>query len=402
MAENDSSDIPMSFHQLENRIDSLVTDNLAGIRLNSMFASHHIDGQQFTSILELRQELGKPHDFNLFAKKMNGKNLALLLDLPLQPAAHQLSLPPVAPIFNETGTSVLLTGDIMRISRSLDKKMSITDAIQKWLHYGVDGFYMDGLEKFYNDPLLLDNVRVWKKLLGPERVLIVNYTLLENVNRSLAESLLSYVDLVVVELDTRRGAKKTAEQIKASLDSVSVPGTNAYIQWSLSKNASHATSGADDDQSNSDFTLASTLFLLMLPGSPCLSYDTQYDTTRRQDNRAINFGELNHYDRITNAIQLRAISPSIYQSKIEKGEKIEPNTSIKISKSENVLIVERWYPRRNTFVGITNLGPKEISMDLSDSFYSGEIIIGRAEPTRIYFREATISPIETVVIKLDK
>lgn len=409
MAETDSLDIPMNFHQLEMRIDSLETENLAGIRLNSTFATYQIDGHEYESIMELREEMGKPHDLHVFAKKLNGKNLALLLDMHLDPLAHQLTVPPVAPIINETatvGTPILFTDDIMRISRSLDnKKISITDAIDKWTRFGIDGFYMAGLDKFHNDPLLLENVRMWKKLLGPEKVLIVDNTLLDKVDPSLVSNLLSYMDLVVVELDPRTGAKRVAEQIKTNLDAVSVPGTNVHIQWTLNRAAINETiyDGSSGLNLNKQSTLAATLFMLMLPGSPCLMYDGQYDATRHFDNHAVNFdGDVNHYNRITNAVQLRALSPSIYQNKIEKGEKIEPNTSIKISKSSNVLIVERWYPRRNTFVGITNMEPKEIAMDLSDSFYSGEIIIGRPEPTQIYFKEATIRPRETVIIKLDK
>lgn len=399
LTATDDMDMPMNFHQLENRINGLATENLAGIRLNSTFASIHIDGVEYASLMELREELGRPRDLHLFANKMNGKNLALLLDMPLDPIAHQLSLPPAVPIVNETNVPVLLSGDIMRMSRSLDKRVAIIDAIQKWIHHGIDGFYMNGLDKFHDDPLLLENVRMWKKLLGPEKVLIVNNALLDKVNRSLSDSLLSYVDLVVVELDTRRDPQKIAEQIKNNLNSVSVPGTDVHIQWSLSEDSVHPMMVGNDDQISSDFTLASTLFLLMLPGSPCLVYGRQFDVTKHP---GLNFDEHQPFGRITDTVRLRAVSPSIYQSKIEKGEKIEPNTSIRFSKNSNVLIVERWYPRRNSFLGISNLGLKESTMDLSDSFYSGEIIIGRAEPTRIYFKETVISSTETVIIKLDK
>lgn len=395
----------MNLRDLASRIDHLPTDNIAGIRLKSIFASYPIDkGPSVSSIFEINKDLGKPQDLHYLAMILNEKSLAVVLDLPIDPLAHQLTQH--EPIVNENiSSSVVHTADIMRISRSTDKKSSIMDAIALWVHFGVNGFYMNGLEKFVDDPLLLDNVRMWKTFLGPDKVLIVNNAILEKVNRSLANDLLNYIDLVTVELDTAYGAKKVAEQIKYNLDGITAPAANPFIQWSLKHNAQKSTA---ENVETDDYELASTLLMLMLPGSPLLTYGTQYkETGIKEQNFGTNFNALapssfNHFQQVRNAIALRNASPSINQNTIQKGGKTEPNTSTKISKSENVVIVERWYPRRNTFISISNLGEKKVSMDLSDLFYSGEIVIGRSQPERIYFKELSVSPAETIVIKLDK
>lgn len=396
---------------MASHIDHLATDNIAGIRLNSIFATYSIDKDHpIASIFEINNELGKPQDLHYLAKILNEKSLAVVLDLPIDPLAHQLSQPESITTEN-ISSSIVHTADIMRISRSIDKKSWIMDAIALWVRFGVNGFYLNGLEKFADDPLLLDNVRMWKTFLGPDKVLIVNNAILENVNRSMAEDLFNYIDLVTVELDTMHGAKKVAEQIKYNLDGITSSGAKPFIQWSLKKQEQKLP---PENVETSDYELASTLLMLMLPGSPILTYGTQYkEPSLKEQTYGTNFNEavsafvlapssFNHFRQVTNAIALRNMSPSINQNTIQKGGKTEPNTSTKINKSENVVIVERWYPRRNTFISISNLGDKKVSMDLSDLFYSGEIVIGRAEPERIYFKELSVSPAETIVIKLDK
>jgi len=149
----------------------------------------------------------------------------------------------------------------------------------------------------------------------------------------------------------------------------------------------------------------------MLPGSPNLVQGGQYDITAtymklnsQNENEGLVVGPppFNQYQRITNAIGLRNVSPSIYQNAIKKIDKTESNLLITVSKSTNVVIIERWYPRRNTFVSISNLSEEDVTMDLSELYYSGEIVLGRTKPERIYFEGFTIRPTETIIIKLDK
>lgn len=395
-----------NLRELAGRVDHLYTDNIAGIRLNSIFASVQSGEHYHASLLEINKDLGVPQDVRILSEILDLKNLGLVLDLPINPIAHELSQP--TPQVNETDASIVLPGDIMRISRAAEKRTPIIDAIQYWVNYGVDGFFIEGLEKFYDDPLLLDNLRMWKKILGPQKVLIVSNVILEKVSRSVADDILKYVDLVTVLLDSSSGAQKLAEQIKFNLDSIAAPGTTPFIQWTLSG----AFKTTMSEERSHGYTLASTLLTLMLPGSPSLLYGNQYEaTTIDQSIANANVDDKstlvappspNHFQWITNIIAMRSISPSIYQNAIQKGDKVDPNTSIKISKSENILIVERWYPRRNTFVSISNFGETDVSMDLSDLFYSGNIVVGRTVPEPIYFKEFSIKPTETLIIKLDK
>lgn len=68
----------------------------------------------------------------------------------------------------------------------------------------------------------------------------------------------------------------------------------------------------------------------------------------------------------------------------------------------DLLIIERTYPRRNTFVSVTNLGLENLSIDISAFYYAGELAIGPAKGSKIFFDNFKVRSRETVIIKLDK
>lgn len=390
-------------HQLATRLDSMQIDNLSGIRLNSVFASN----SHGVSITEFDDSLGKPQDLHLLSSILHRKGVSLVLDLPINPKLHQLSQPAISGVDNTDIIPIVHLQNNTRISRSFDNKVSIMNAIQLWINYGAAGFYLDGLENFHNDPLLVVNVQMWKTFLGSDKVLIVNNALLERVNRSTAEAILEFVDLVITRLDTSQNVEQIGMQIKTNMDNIRTSGTKTSLQWTLG--TKEQAQFANDR--TVDFELTSTLLMLMLPGSPNLVQGDQYDisTTYINVKSQIKYGKImtgsptyDKYRRIKDALALRNISPSIYETEIKKGDKIESNLLITISKRKKVVIIERWFPRRNTFVSISNLSDEEVSMDLSDLYHSGEIILGRPEPERIYFEGFTLYAMETLIIKLDK
>lgn len=71
---------------------------------------------------------------------------------------------------------------------------------------------------------------------------------------------------------------------------------------------------------------------------------------------------------------------------------------------DEIIVIERWYPRRNSYVFLANLGNKSQMKDLSFLYYGGQVVVGPSYRLNkdVYFKELTIPPGEAFVIKLDK
>lgn len=69
-----------------------------------------------------------------------------------------------------------------------------------------------------------------------------------------------------------------------------------------------------------------------------------------------------------------------------------------------MIVIERWYPRRNSYVFLANLGNQTQTKDLSFLYYGGYVIVGPSYRLNkdVYFKELIIPPGEAFVIKLDK
>lgn len=376
--------------------------------------------------MDIDEVLGGKKELKTVIDSLHAKNMSLILDLPIYPLIRELHEPRNS-IFNSTGNHTL---NLHSTEEDNDDDDVITNAIKLWIGLGVDGFYMKGLENYYDDPFLTENVELWKNTIGTNRIFMVTKTLFDRVEPKIANELIRCIDLVDVYLDISQGSQKVAEEIKNVIGGILEPGDGPYIQWSLSGvTERRITSGM-----SSNATLAGTLMQLMLPGSPSIFYGDEialqeshdplgdhgdnkhlhhlstmeFNTSHQFTNRntlpwlprgaAVSFDHVNY---ISDMIALRESSPSIYQNVIRKTAKPEKNTSVKFSRND-LLILERWYPRRRSFVSITNFSNRKLSLDLSAMFYSGEIVIGKLKDQRVLFNEFEIGPIETVIIRLDK
>lgn len=415
---------------LQHRTDYLTKLGVIGVRLNSIFPSQK-DSDHFhnvTTLNEIDNVLGKTEDLKNLVRTFHNANLSLILDLPVYPFITRLE--PVVTIFEEsTKHPMILDDGGLRVARASSEKNTVVQALQLWMKCGIDGFYIKGLENMYNDPLLLNNIKAWKALLGSNRILMVNNQLLENVGAPMAEEIVKHVDLVDIFIDVTNGSKQIAQQINRNLNGVLKPGNGAYIQWSIggvSELESHKTYELTENGA-----LAATLMSLMLPGSP----NVYHGDGNNQESSRQHFSEpidskhlhqlsamawntiaqvdghgLNHsvsvkpddFNTIAEMIELRDVSPSIYKNIIKKKGIYESNTSALYHENGNILILMRWYPRRNTFASISNFGLTNVSLDLTNYFYSGQIMIGGKPHEKIYFDEFEIQPSQTIVVKLDK
>lgn len=411
---------------LSARIGYLHSLGIGVVRLNSIFPSKHYPDhfQNVTTLLDIDEVLGGKKDLKIVIDSLHDKNMSLVLDLPIYPLIRELSEPRNS-MFNSSGNHTLN----LQISEEDDDDM-VMKAIKLWIGLGVDGFYIKGLENYYDDPYLIENVELWKKTVGTNRILMVSKILFDRVEPKIANELIRLIDLVDVYVDISQGSQKVAQEMKNIIGGILEPGDGPYIQWSLSGVSERRTS----DIMSPNATLAATLMQLMLPGSPSIFYgdeialqeshdplgdhsDTkhlhhlstmEWNTSHQFTNRntlpwlprgaAVSF---DHINSIADMIKLRESSPSLYQNVIRKTSKPERNTSVKFSRND-LLILERWYPRRRSFVSVTNFSNRKLSLDLSSMFYSGEIVIGKSKGERVLFSEFEIGPIETIIIRLDK
>lgn len=415
---------------LANGVDHLSKLGVVGVRLNSIFPSknypyHH---DNVSTLLAIDDVLGTSDDLKHLVRTFHEKNLSLILDLPIYPHITQLDV--VEDAESVTHSNLLHSNGNVRIARSSPGEGNVViKAIRTWIRYGIDGIYVKNLEHFHQDPMLLQNVRAWKALLGPDRILMISDQILSKLPTTKADQLVKHIDLVDVFVDVTTGGQQIAHQINANLKGILRPGVGPYIQWSLGGVAEHRMSYNLTANAN----LAATIMSLMLPGSPSICYGDEHsmqeshgkhnDTKHSHHLKPMTWNtpesryapsqslpwvpsganiSFDNYDTIANMIALRDLSPSIYKNVIQKNGKTESNTLAVYNVRGDILILSRWYPRRNRFVSISNFGEKKVTLDLSSYFYSGEIMVGDAKNQHIYFDRFEIDPIKTIVIKLDK
>lgn len=408
------------------RIEYLENLGIGAVRLNSIFASKHYPDQyeNINSLMEIDKIVGTVDHLEQLAYSLHARNMSLILDLPIYPYLKHLEIADnLNSIDDNTTTTTTTFKSILQ--------NPITQAMRHWLRYGVDGFYVKGLEYFQDDPNLIENIIEWKSILGEDRVLILSENFFENLETTVARSIVDHVDLVEVHLNISNGTQNLEKQIRDILTGVFAPKeTGIWIQWSLGgltkKRISHGQT--------SNATLAATVMQLMLPGSPNIFYGDEISLGDSHDpnNDHMDTKHLHHlasmqwqsgvqftnrdtlpwlphgiqatfynYDYVAKMIKLRDRSPSIYKNAIIRDDTIIPNTNIRHSQ-DDILLVERIYPRRNSFVSISNFGPKNVEMDLTSLYYSGQAIVGKTRSGKVYFAEFEIGPMETIVVRLDK
>ncbi|XP_055386422.1 oligo-1,6-glucosidase-like [Condylostylus longicornis] len=414
---------------ITSHVEDLQRLGFGAIRLNSIFASYNYPDQyeNITSLLEIDKSVGTPEHLEELAMALHSKNMSLILDLPIN-----IYLPELENFFETDEFSGIDDNDTYRMSQKMEDPVGNT--MLHWLRYGIDGFYIKGIElyKDKNDKNLIKFFRNWKYLLGEDRVIIIDYNFFNNMDKSLAKSILNYVDLVEFYLDISKGTKNIKEQIDSiyTQNDLIKPGEKTtWIQWSLGGVNRQRLS--KDRTSNA--TLAATIMQIMLPGTPNIFYGDEISLNEFKDpnkehtenknlhhlppmkfsngarftnGRSLpwlpesNDSALENAKDISKMIKLRDRSPSIYKNSISKDDNEFPNTNIR--SGDDIIVIERNYPRRNSFVSVSNFGKNSVQVDLSSFFYSGQILIGGKDIGKIYFSDFEIGPMETIVIKLDK
>lgn len=409
---------------ITKRIDYLSALGVGAVRLNSIFTAEHYpdDYNNVTSLVNIATVIGSTTDLLQLSRALHAKNISLILDLPIFPYLKQLE---------EAKEANYTTNSNVTEAVPIETDNLISIAIQKWIGLGVDGFYIKGLEMYTHDDNLLNNIAEWKHILGPQRALIISNDAIEKLSTTKANKILEHVDLVDVHLDVFNGTQQIMQQIQAALKGILAPREDGpWIQWSLG--------GVDEQrlsrQLNGNASLAATILQLMLPGSPNIFYGDEIALENVHDphNEHTETKHLHHlstmewsdaqkftsqetlpwlpksssfnlenFEQVSRMIHLRDRSPSIYKNAICKASQNIPNTQVRNSR-DDIIVVERIYPRRNSFVSISNFGQKMVQMDMTSMYYSGHVMLGNTQSEKIYFGEFKIGGLESIVVRLDK
>ncbi|XP_051858533.1 uncharacterized protein LOC117564049 isoform X2 [Drosophila albomicans] len=157
---------------LINGIEYFANLGISGVRLNSIFPTG-----ESSSLRDMRPELGHLMDLKIFAHELNARNMSLLLDLPLQ--------------------------QIIAKSDQHELIETVGAALNHWIHQGVNGFYLKGLVSIEKLTKLSNCLDAWKSIVGPDRVLMVEESLMKHTAKTNLTALLEHVDLVDVVVDVK-------------------------------------------------------------------------------------------------------------------------------------------------------------------------------------------------------
>ncbi|XP_060529928.1 amino acid transporter heavy chain SLC3A2-like [Cylas formicarius] len=409
--------ISMKMHYIERL-------GVRAVRLNSIFRTQHypVDFENATNLRMIDPSLGTYDDLRDLAKNFKSRNISLLLDIPVSsllikqgPINHSVQI-----IKNSSHQPA---GEFLKAKN--DVFVQVEEVLAFWSANGIDGFYLKGLESFIEDVDFPSYLRRWKKILGPEKIIMVSEHVIHLSPKPIVNIVLNNVDLVDVKLDIEKGVLAVSKQIDSIQNGTlfserSMP----WIHWSLANVNSNRLASI---LPFGNATLGATLLQMMLPGTPSIFYG---DEIGLQDEKS-EFGHLhqlgmmpwNHResniqpwvandepedvfdqtDVISQMVALRSASPSIYMNAVFKENVNKVNAEVKYSQKD-FLVIQRWYPRRKSYVVASNMGSEKISADLSALLYTGKVMVGPkagSSTGTISFKAVRLCPGESVVIELD-
>ncbi|CAG4974091.1 unnamed protein product [Parnassius apollo] len=411
---------------LSNELNYIKELGCVAVRLNYIFEAKDYPKHYYntTSLLKIDRSLGVLKDFQDLVKAVHDKGMFIILDIPvLSMVAPITSLNPNYTILFENNSSL-----------SFNDQMS--SAIAFWSRVqNVDGFYLKNLEDFVDEANFAKTLQTWKQIIGNGKILIASEKTFELSKGDSLTVLLNRIDLIDVHLNLREGIKG----LKSHIDKT-VTGTlwakphYPWIHWNIGNINDERISTKHVNN-----TLALTALELVLPGTVSLFYGDEIGldgysqneveedfhefknihnivkmTFAGKDNNSVDFSPWTselitepkfHYLKvIKRIIDIRLTTPTIYLKAIYKDGSVLKNMEIRKTE-ENLVVIERWYPRRNTCVFVANLGNTPITTDLSTMFYGGTIVAGTNSSLVgqvLYFDRVTFLPNSAIILKLEK
>ncbi|CAH0554644.1 unnamed protein product [Brassicogethes aeneus] len=409
-----------TFKGISQQCDYIKSLGVKAIRLNSIFNTPNYpeDYENITNLLDIAPVLGTKDDFQKMVRYLDSRNISVILDLPLYPLYKKLP----NMVINNKNNETFLVQDHNDIEK----------ALYHWKNLNVKGFYLKGLEHFVDDPNLHTSLRLWKKIIGPEKIFIISHEFVSTMPEEKANIVWNNIDLIDVKLRIEEGVVSITKQIGLIQNSTLFTKRGMpWVHWSLGNVDSNRIANILSPFGNG--TLGATILQFILPGTQSLFYGDEIGlrSVKDAENDKQDLKHLHHltcmpwpnkkskilpwmpsdqntfaFDQvnvIAKMIKLRSESPSIYMNSVVKDGENRNTAEVKYSK-DDFLVIQRWYPRRKSYVVASNLGIKQMTVDLSTLLYSGEVVVGPTSsslPNTISFKNISLWPGESVVIVLD-
>ncbi|CAD0199918.1 unnamed protein product [Chrysodeixis includens] len=399
------------------KLDYIQDLGASAIRLNYIYQAHNYREQynNITSLIQIDPSVGDLNDFRALVTEIHHRNMSLILDLPVVSLAKSDS----QSHFNHT---VLISNE------TVTNYVDITSAaIAFWSSEKVDGFYLKDLEKFADDSSFGRSLQMWKQMIGNGKILMASESAYEKAKGDALNILLSRIDLIDIHIDLHEGINGLKDRInKVIAGTLWTKPHYPWVHWNIGNIHSERISNKHVNN-----TLALIALEFVLPGTVSIFYgdeiglsNIESDLHQHKYNKVpmtfsdennnsvidVSFNTVdknpkyNFIDVIKSISKVRSHTPTIYLRNIYKDGNVLKNMEIRKTE-ENLVVIERWYPRRNTCVFVGNLGSVSITTDLSTMFYGGTVISGTNMSLVgevIYLDKVTFPPNSAIVLKLEK
>ncbi|XP_063222869.1 probable alpha-glucosidase isoform X2 [Bacillus rossius redtenbacheri] len=432
--QDSNADTIGDFQGIRSRVQYLKSLGVRAVRLNSIFpaADHYPEGYDTPRTLSgIERALGTERDFEALVGTLHRHNISVVLDLPLHPHFHRLRADDegergIAVSSSENATdddnftgsspSSLLIPPLVQVQ----EQESVVKTLEYWLRRDVDGFYLKGLENFTEEPDFPAELRRWRRILdgsGREKILMCSVHVVDVLAKSGdavgLRSVLGTIDLVDVLIELAAG-NGTARGVKQQVNDVmsgplySEP-VHPWVHWRVGGEGVQRLSSRLPTANGS---LAALLLFSLLPGTPSVFYGDEIglmDSSDPEGDRS-DMGHLYHLapmhwtqpgpdvgftrhgilpwlprseswsyigagrqSALRDVARLRQSTPCIFMDGVWKEHRSVPNYELR-NVGRDLLVLERWYPRRNSYVVVANLGPAVRQCDLSSRYYGGEVV----------------------------
>lgn len=413
---------------LIKKLDYIQDIGVSAIRLNYIFEAYNYPDNynNISSLLQIDRSVGILKDLQDLIGELHNRNMSIILDIPVTSMA--------VPVFTDSTKQALIVANDTLISY-LD---ATSAAITYWARsQHVDGFYLKNLENFVDETNFGRTLQIWKQIIGNGKILIANEKAYIKAKGDSLNVLLSRIDLIDVHLSLNNGTTSLKNHINEIISgNLWKKPHYPWVHWNIGNvNSERITS------KHLNNTLALTVLEFALPGTISIFYgdeiglggllenDIEKDFHEHKDVHNLvpmvfaskekhdnNLGILpwnsksvlkpKYYflEVIKNLIKFRLNTPTLYLKAIYKGGNIQENMKIRKTK-ENLVVIERWYPRRNTCVFVGNLGNEPITTDLSSMFYGGTVVASTNMSLfgqTLYFDKVTFPPNSATILKMEK
>ncbi|XP_014292515.1 alpha-glucosidase isoform X1 [Halyomorpha halys] len=441
---------------ITSRIGYLDRLGVRGVRLSYIFPSRSYPEhfQNPDNLTQIDHSIGTFKDFEVMIENLHRRNISVVLDIPLFPFFDRLKMKSDE---EEQEVKHVIVNNHILVSTTnkthgwVSERSEITDVLLFWLNIGVDGFYLEGLEHFLTDELFISQIFEWRAILnkynqGFEKILICSEEVVKSLTKNMhtianAESKLNVVmrsfDLINVHLDPfSKGVPSIKDKLHEVQNGViySKPGY-PWVYWTSGgvdtlRLASKAPYG--------NVTMALLLTTMVLPGTTGIFYGDEIGLLNVDDEQFIDVQHLHqlapmHWSDspssygfslrnivpwmkvtparlslsatqfITQMSIIKDASPGLYMNAMWKNDRLIPNSEIRYI-DENVLLLERNYPRRHTFLLMANIGKEKVNKDFSSHYYGGVLILDTSGGAERYatFQDTQLVPGQAIIAKLDK